>query len=288
MGHGHDRVVGSGALGGGAGPHEYGVRRKRAFGADAQALRLRHGRADDLQFLGAEQAAFTGMRIQPRHRQARLLDAPAAQGFMGDLQRLQHGLEGHGLDGLPQRLVDGDQHHAQFVVGQHHAHRRRRLARRRRQRLQHLGVAGEADAGSRQRLLVDGRGDDGAGLAGLHPAHRGLDAQRRSRTAQRIDAPQRQRRQPFGQSRRGQHGKAARRHVGPIGGRFEQRQHRPAARAAGGGAPQHRRIANDDRIGHLAAAEGLDDDLGADAGGIAHGHEQGLHGTHFMPGCRSR
>jgi hypothetical protein len=29
------------------------------------------------------------------------------------------------VDGAAQRDVDGDQHHAQLVVGQHHAHRRR-------------------------------------------------------------------------------------------------------------------------------------------------------------------
>ena len=40
-----------------------------------------------------------------------------------DAQRLQHVLEVHRLDRVAQRHVDADQHGAQFVVGQHHAHR---------------------------------------------------------------------------------------------------------------------------------------------------------------------
>jgi hypothetical protein len=42
---------------------------------------------------------------------------------MRDAQGLQDLRPGHGLDGLAQRDMDADQHGAQLVVGQHHAHR---------------------------------------------------------------------------------------------------------------------------------------------------------------------
>jgi hypothetical protein len=68
-----------------------------------------------------------------------------AAGAVRDAQRLQHPLQRHRLDRLAQRHVDADQHRAQFVVGQHHAHRHlreRHAGVRRGLGLQQFGVAG--------------------------------------------------------------------------------------------------------------------------------------------------
>ena len=54
-------------------------------------------------------------------RGARPSDRPTR--LVRDAQRLQHVVEGHRLDRVAQGHVDADQHGAQFVVGQHHAHR---------------------------------------------------------------------------------------------------------------------------------------------------------------------
>jgi hypothetical protein len=65
-------------------------------------------------------------------------------GCVRDLQGLQHIVEGHRVDGIPQRNMDADQHGAQFVICQHHAHRhllRPACPGWRAARLQQFGVA---------------------------------------------------------------------------------------------------------------------------------------------------
>ena len=87
-------------------------------------------------------------------------------------------LAGDGLDRVAQRHVDADQHGAQFVVGQHHAHRHVAPAATpacaRGLGLQQLGVARERHAGGGQRLLVQRRGDERGDLAAQRGA-RGPD-----------------------------------------------------------------------------------------------------------------
>ena len=248
--------------------HEHGVGRVGAAGVDAFGLRGLHRRADDVQLFAAEQPALACVRVQPRHRDARPLQADAG---VGDADRAEHGVEGDGVDGRAQRLVDGDEHHAQFLVGQHHAHRWRHAVGRGlgRQCLQQFGVAGKRHAGRGQRFLVDGRGDERCRLAGLHAPHRMFDAARRRGAVAGVDHAPGQRRQRVGQARRHQHRQAARRHRGQVGRRIDHRRHRRA------GTAQHVAVAHHHGVGQGAGQEGLDDGLGADAGGVAHRHQQG-------------
>ncbi len=86
--------------------------------------------------------------------------------------------------------MDADQHGAQLVVRQHHAHRQfsdRAAQVRGRQRLQEFGMAGMFDAGRGQRLLVDRRGDDGADLAAQRRLRSPGDAVGCGATGARID-----------------------------------------------------------------------------------------------------
>ena len=90
---------------------------------------------------------------------------------MRDLQRLQHLVKGDGVQRLAQGEVDADQHHPQFLVGEHHADRHRRHGlptMRGGQGLQHFGVPRIAvvrRAGQCQCLLVQRRRDQGADLS---------------------------------------------------------------------------------------------------------------------------
>ena len=149
------------------------------------------------QLFAAEQAAFAGVRVEAGHGDARPRLAPAGRRGVGDAQGLEHGIEGDRVDRLAQRHVDRDEHRAQLVVGQHHAHRRHDAAARR-QRLQHFGVAGIGDASRGERLLVDRRGDDRRRLARLargappprcRPRRPRRPAHRRGRAARRGGPP---------------------------------------------------------------------------------------------------
>ena len=123
--HRHDQVELARVAGGMARAHEHRVRRKRAAGVDALGARRAHRRRDEALLLVAEQPAFACMRVEAGHRDARPRLSPRRGRRVGDADRLQHRIETHQLDRAAQRHVDADQHHTQFVVGQHHAHRRR-------------------------------------------------------------------------------------------------------------------------------------------------------------------
>ena len=131
------------------------------------------------------------MRVQARHRDARLRLAPMRRRPVRDADRLQHRVESHGVDGATQRQVDRHQHRAQLLVGQHHAHRWDHAVSRA-QRLQHLGVPRERHARGRQRLLVNRRGDDCRHLARQRMGGRLFDAGGCGGTGTRIDPTQRQ------------------------------------------------------------------------------------------------
>ena len=271
--HGHDQVELAAAR-----AHEHGVGRKGSLHIQALGACGLHRRGDETDFLIAEEPAFAGMRVEARHSDARPRLAPGRRGLVRDLNRLQHGVEGHGIDGLAQRDMDADQHHAQLLVRQHHAHRRRRAARRGSQGLQHLGMAGVRDTGGGQRLLVDGRSHDGLGLTGHHQTHRRFDAACGRSAVAAVDPAQRQRSQARGQIGWRQHRQTAGRHV--VAGRVDHGRHGTA------GAPHHDRIADHHTALQRTTLEGAHDDLGADAGRVAHGHQHGFHAA--APGARGR
>ena len=224
--------------------------------------------------LVAEQPAFAGMRVQPGHRDARRAPGPRrAARAVGDAQRLQHGVEVDRVDGAAQRQVDGHQHHAQLVVGQHHAHRRRR--RRRGASACSISVwPGKGHAGGGQRLLVDRRGDDGRHLAGAAPARRRASMQRAAARAGsgRRRGPAAASARPAGRPG----GCSTGRQPGGTAGSVGRRVDRATAAAAGSarrGAARPRRPAPRAPAG-APRAKARDDDLGADAAGVAHRQRQ--------------
>ena len=271
--HGHDDVEFARVVRRVARAHEHGVGRVGAAGGYALGHGGSNGRGDDELFLVAEEAALAGMRVQPRHRNARLTQPPRGRRPVGDAQRLQHGVESHGLDGPAQRQVDGDQHDAQLIVGQHHAHGRwlGPHAGCSGQGLQHLGVPRIEHAGCSQGFLVDRRGDDGAAGAGQHQRHRMFDAARRRGAVAGVDRALRQRRQAAREAPRLHQRQAARWHLGQVVGRVDHRRHGSPCAAQHAGVPDHHGVAQ------LTERKGAGDDLRADAGGVAHGHDQGLH-----------
>ncbi len=256
-----------------AGAHEHGVRRVRAAGRDAGSTRLRDGRCDQVDLLVAEQPALACMRVQAGHRDARRGQAEAQPRGMRDGQRVDDALGRQRVDRPPQRQVDRHQHHAQLVVGQHHAHRRHRLVRHGGQRLQHLGVARKRDAGGRQRLLVDRRRDDRASGALLHPCHGLLDAAGGGGTGARRDRAERQLGQAMSQAGRLADSQRAGGACGAVG-RMRQGRYRQRQSAGRGGTPQHAHVADHHRIVELARRGGPGDDLRADAARVAHRDEQ--------------
>ena len=260
------------------GAHEDGVGRIGSGGRDAFGAGRGDRRADDAQFLVTEQAALPGVRVQAGHRDARRCQAPGGGAAVGDAQGLEDGVVRDRVDRVAQRHVDGDQHGPQLVVGQHHAHRRRRGAGRR-QRLQHLGVAGIRDAGERQRLLVDGRGDDGPDGALPCQRHRLLDAGSRGGPGAGVDLAHGGVEQVRGQPIGLQHGNAARWDgAGLRGGRDPGDRELPVE--AGGGPAQHAEVTEHDAIAgvDVLVEEQLGDDLGSDAAGVAHGQHDGQAG----------
>jgi hypothetical protein len=84
----------------------------------------------------------------------------------------EHAGQRHLLNGLPQRHMNGDQHGFELVIGQHHAHGGRHLARRAAFGLQQLGVPGVGLARQGQRLFVQRRRHDACHGTDLRQAHR--------------------------------------------------------------------------------------------------------------------
>ena len=277
VGHRHHQVELARVAGGVTRAHKHRVGCKRTLGVDAFGTRGMHRRGDEANLLVAEQAALTGMWIEPGHGDARRDLAPGRRTVVGNAHGLQYGVEIEHLDRPPQRHMDGHQHHPQLVIGQHHAHRRAAG-----HGLQHLGMAWKMDACSGQRLLVDRRGDDrrhlaaqcqrrggldaqggGAACGGLHPAHRQVS--QNGRVA----------RSAIAQARRLPHRDAIGRCVQRIGRGFEA-QHRQQQAALQRRAPHHRHVTDHQRCPGGASRDGASNDLGADAAGVA--HRQGQQG----------
>ena len=186
VGHGHHDVELSGVLSGVARAHEHGVGGERPAGIDAFAARRLHRWRNDAHFLIAEQTALARVRVQTGHRDARPHLAPSGCALMGNPNGAEHRIKGHRVDGAAQRQVDGHQHAAQLVVGQHHAHLWRRLAGHGRQRLEHFGVTRKANARSGQRLFVNWRGHNRRDFAVHRQLNGLLDTSHSRRTCARI------------------------------------------------------------------------------------------------------
>jgi len=144
------------------------VRRERAMRLDPFGPSRRDGRRDHLDLLAPEHPALARMRVQARHGDPRPPPQRGLQGAIGDAQGLQHAFQRHRLYRFAQRHVNADQHGAQLVVGQHHAHRHLLQGHAGVSRgfgLQQLGVARVRQAGGSQGLLVQRRSDQAGDLA---------------------------------------------------------------------------------------------------------------------------
>jgi len=247
--------------------HEHGVGRERPARRDAFGQRGSNRRRDDAHFLVAEQPALACMRIEAGDGDARMRDAEAAHGSVGDANRLEHGLERDRLDGSAQRHVDRHQHRAQLVVGQHHANRRSDAVPCGKG-LQHLGVARVRDAGRSQRPLVDRRRDDGRDPAIHRQVHRLLDAASGGRTGARTHAADRGVDQARGDAGCLQHADAVGRQRRRIA-RLLDRGHGQHAAGERGGSSHHRDV-TDHETAFSATAKQRRDDLRADAARVAH------------------
>ena len=213
------------------------------------------------------------MRVEAGDRQARAGDAEvAAQGLGGDQAGVDDGLDGEQAGHLGQRLVDGDQADAQVAGGEHH-HRPAGAveAGGGGQLGQEFGVAGEGEAGLIERRLGDGRGDQPARLAGEREARGGLDPAD-DRPGRRGGGFPRDHRRRQGQIENRQGVFEHRRRLGRVGHRPDaSRRPRPRRRRQRSGVSDHHE-------GGAAVAQrqpGLDDDLRADAGGIAQAEREG-------------
>jgi hypothetical protein len=248
--------------------HEDGVGRVGAGRVPAFGASVGDGRRDVVDLLVAKQAALACVRIQAGHGDARRRQPHALERSAGDAQRLQHGLARHAIDGITQRAMDGHQHRAQLLVGQHHAH-----GDATGQRLQHLGVARIGRTARVQGFLVDGRGDQRTAPAGQDLGNSSLDAAGRRRPRPRIDATGWQLGQAGGQARRLPDGQAARRHA-PQRVRAIERRHRQAAAQARQRGTHHLHIAHDNRIARCVGQPKACQDLGADATGVTLSQQQ--------------
>ena len=258
-------------------PHEDGIGCERAARGDAFGARRGNCRRDDRDLLVAEQAALAGVRIEPGDRDARRGLAPGRSSTLHDAQRFEHRIEGDEIDRAAQRDVDRHAHRLQLVGGQQHAHRGRA-----RQGLQHLGVAGEIDAGRGKCLLVDRRGDDRRHVARHRGLRRSADAGRRRRAGACIDLAERRSKQIGGQAARLQHRDATAR-AGERLGRMRDQRDRQQAAGERRGPPHDAEIAeHEGACGYVidiacrGSAKDLGDDFGADAAGIAHRQGQRL------------
>ena len=158
--------------------------------------------------------------------------------------------------------MDGDEQDPQLLIGQHHGEIGGAGMGG-----QNLGMAGVVDARRLHRLLVQGRGDDGIDLAGL--------GQARSRARHRHRRPRRPAHRCARRGDRAGSRLAGSRSMRPgrasaSAGVAMTRSASSAPRSVDG-AMQDRLIADDEGRRQAALGPELDDDLGTDAGRIAHG-----------------
>ncbi|KAG0774413.1 hypothetical protein G6F22_014079 [Rhizopus arrhizus] len=105
------------------GRQEGGVGRQRPDQVHAFSAQALQQRDDQVQFLAAQVAVFTGVRVQAEHGDARRRQAElAAQRGMHGTQGVFQAGCGDRIGHLAQRQVGGGQGHAHDGVGQHHHH----------------------------------------------------------------------------------------------------------------------------------------------------------------------
>ena len=209
------------------GSHEHRIGRNRPFHLHSFGLGLGHGGGNHLDFLAPKQATFARMRVQPCHRDAGRTAQAAGQCRMGDAQGLQDVGLGHGVQRRAQRHMDADQHGAQLVVGQHHAHRHLGNGHAgvvRSFGLQQLGVTRKIHACQRQRLFVQRRRHQRGHLPCQRSARRPLHAACGGFTGRPADLT------PGGGCR----------HIGQLQHRNAARRNRPHIRRGGNGG--HRQV----------------------------------------------
>ncbi len=158
---------------------KHGIGRQRPEGVDAFRAQRLDRRAHHGLVLLAHGTAFAGMRVEAGDGQPRLLQPETVlQVPGGDAARGDDQLAGQRRRHFGERNMDGDRHGAQVRSRQKHHRYRLDPGVTKGQMRQILGMAGKAEAGVIKRLLGDGAGDDGGGLAGkavLDGAVDGLD-----------------------------------------------------------------------------------------------------------------
>ena len=139
---------------------EHGIAGDWPFDVDAFLLRGLDSRLDAFDFLAAENAAFTAMRIQAGDRDTRFVDAKFAEMLMSGTDGSDHPFDGRTFGGVLQRLVRGDMDCIELVACQQHERRLRSGQMR-----QQLGMAVEVVAGGMHGGLVQWSRDDHGNLA---------------------------------------------------------------------------------------------------------------------------
>ncbi len=235
---------------------EGAVGREGALGLDAvRAQGVDRGRHQP-GLVVAEQPALAGMGIEPEDGQAWARPAQARQRRIERQPHRDDARGGEAGDRLGERHVAGGKHHRDRRVVHEH-----RLVGGSAARRQPLGVPGEGQAGEVDGLLVDGPGDHAVPASGEAACHRRLDAGGADPSRRRRD-PARGRRLGVARLQR-RLDDAAGRGEGESEGARAAREHRARADAV-----------DLRRLGDPRVREGLQRDLGADAGGIAHGQGQ--------------
>ena len=219
-------------------PHEDGIRRQRSVHIHPLRAQLSQSGSNDFQLLPAKQTTFAGMGVEPCHSDTRRTPQGAQQCRMCDLHGLQHVGLGHSSNRIAQGHMDADQHRAQFIACQHHAHRHRiqshalvggSLG------LQQFGVTRVVHACSSERLFVQRRRNQCSHLTTQRGACCPPHTISSGAPCLGTDLPHRH---GVGQTRKRQHWHAARGRIQgichPIDHRHGQRRYARACNAARG------------------------------------------------------
>ncbi len=107
-------------------PHERRYRGNGPCTSYPLRAQLSQSGSNDFQLLPAKQTTFAGMGVEPCHSDTRRTTQGAQQCRMRDLHGLQHvGLGRQHQSHRAGSTCDADQHRAQLIACQHHAHRHR-------------------------------------------------------------------------------------------------------------------------------------------------------------------
>jgi len=270
--------------------HEHRVGRQRPHHGPAPAQTLGDGGGDHLDLLAAKQPPFARVRVQASHSDARRAPQAARQRFVRDLQGLQQVALRHGGQRVAQGHMDADQHGAQLIAGQHHAHGhvgQRNACVRSRLGLQQLGVAGVVHTRRVQGFLVQRCRHQPGHLATQGRARGPHHALRCRPAGLRRDLAPGHRPRQAGQR---QHRQATRRHVQRLHGRIDLR-HRQLGLArpddALRSAAQRSQVAHGETAAQQlrCVPECLGDDLGAYACRVSLGDGQRTQRRFFSHLC---